>query len=127
MIDESFIRAWADDLRSGRFKQGCDSLRIEIAEGGEHYCCLGVAALRLGYEVSPADSFYAGSFILRKEIGFQEACSMLVEDHVKAIDELLGEEGLCYQLAEWNDEGMSFEAIADKIDSALEKAKEGAP
>lgn len=97
-------------LRSGKYKQGQDWLRI-----GNTFCCLGVACdlyrKEFGTKWDKRDMFFGEDTVLPIEVqewfGFSdEEGSWSKEDHCSLIS--------------MNDMGKSFKEIADKIESEPE-------
>lgn len=125
-LDPEFKYMWTMMLRSGRYKQGRGYLH-NITEGT--YCCLGVAceldgtAERSGTEIGFFNSFevetYDGSgrvlpsFMIYK-YGF------VGEPGVLPVD-ILYRDGTynCPSLTQLNDNGFTFDQIADMIDFFL--------
>lgn len=96
---------WIEALRSGEYKQGKKSLKNENGA----YCCLGVLQMCVQGEVTmesegvPAD-MPSRSFYKTLDPEFDTKTSV---------------PGLAFELAERNDEGYTFEYLADIIESEV--------
>lgn len=124
-VDLGMVEAWANALRSGRYKQGRGQLAGQPLDDGEmQYCCLGVACevaiangVRLEVENAVDDGhpgiisrLYNGrvDFLpngLAARFGLQSDTGILpgVEDG--------------RSLSQYNDDGASFDRIADLIEA----------
>lgn len=117
------VEEWTDALRSGEYKQGKYALRNTRNE----FCCLGVACDLLGIvwkdtpkEITkiinnpedPEDS-------LKVKFGaYVESTTGAVKMPPENVKFPLPEHGPeITQLAKWNDEGKTFEEIADEIET----------
>lgn len=109
MLDPKFKKKWTDALRSGDYTQGQHGLCL-VSEEGAAYCCLGIAyELTYGEDSWVEDTWRTldGSYWLR---------AASVNDDTS----LFTPEGLTPKqaddLAEMNDEGKTFNELADYID-----------
>lgn len=117
---------WLDALRSGEYLQGTGALRRKVS-GKEYFCCLGVLmdlAEKQGLcEYSQHDSGY----IVEREDGsgkwFENSVLAAKVAHwagLRIMDpSVLTEDGFQNGLAELNDNGMTFEKIANCIEKQL--------
>lgn len=118
---------WVAALRSGEFAQGLRALHRIHQDGREDYCCLGVAcalAVREGVvDPGAADGDFVpneGGFIKPVRYG-KSMNSGTLPDEVRTWLGLRTEDGEFYDtenydsLAKMNDNGASFEEIADAI------------
>lgn len=110
-INQKFKRKWITALRSGKYKQGEGELKIK---GKQQFCCLGVACDVAGI----ARDKYSGKgmpFELSKTLQLRLPPFFRSAEH--------GGNGKCEEymqtLASMNDDGESFETIADEIESTL--------
>jgi hypothetical protein len=105
-------KQWVAALRSGKYEQGNVQLRSEE----DRYCCLGVAcelAVEAGV-IEPARGSVSGSFL------YGNHSSLLPEAVLKWMDLRTvsgGFYGRGQSLAAMNDNGATFEEIADLIES----------
>lgn len=107
---------WVAALRSGEFNQVCETLRDDADDGTSPcFCCLGVLcelAARDGV-IKPWNGLYDGAVAelpesVRTWAELDDSCGNCVD---------IGE---IYQtLAEHNDDGCTFSAIADAIEAQL--------
>jgi hypothetical protein len=123
-VKEEFKTPWVENLRSGKYKQGQDYLKLKYDADDVRHCCIGVLAEQVGLpcveEFDGTFTFYpkgADPKIVRANgMGSMEKKGALFE-------ETLEEVGLSSQdqetLIGMNDNGMSFEAIADWIERHL--------
>jgi hypothetical protein len=98
-------KKWVEALRSGRYEQGAGKLRYN-----DSFCCLGVAchlsADELELEVKVVDGLYK----YNDNGGYLPI----------AVKEWLGiTEGLMLDLVDMNDNGRSFDEIANQIEENL--------
>ena len=109
-----FFPIWAEALRSGKYKQGHGGLRSE----GNRFCCLGVAC-DLGSKNAWDWDDPTGLGAYGGEVGVPDA-------ETQQLMGLYFDEDGC--LAEANDDGFTFEEIADYLEQAAtlppEKAKQ---
>lgn len=61
MINQEFLKSWIGDLRSGEFPQ----IRRDLSND-YGYCCLGVAARRLGFDL---DNVSTGIYSTLEDLG----------------------------------------------------------
>lgn len=104
-LPEDFKKKWLEALRSGEYKQGKKHLVIANNNNkNKYYCCLGVAGkiCGLGDEHMKNFDFLTENFA---NCGIPEI--------------LIGEFGEAAELAEMNDNGNTFEEIADYIEKEL--------
>ena len=100
-------KEWVEALRSGDYKQTKETLKGELPEGGVGYCCLGVLAETMGYELEVEP--YLGdeeSFFYRREGPehiYTELANGMGEDFV-------------VELIRHNDNKLSFKEISDIIE-----------
>ena len=100
-------KEWVEALRSGNYKQTKETLKGELPEGGVGYCCLGVLAEIMGYELE-----------VEPYVGDKENTLYNREGpkHIYEKFEYDMEGGFVDLLTNYNDEVMSFEEIADIIE-----------
>lgn len=103
-LPESFKKMWLEALRSGEYKQTDGTLCKKIGDRYE-YCVLGVAA-----KIGSCQDIIDKGFITSKQ-GVKHT------DNFPKI--LTGETKLTEGLAEMNDEGRTFEELADYIEKTL--------
>lgn len=103
-------KLWIAALRSGEFKQGKGFLKIE-----DHYCCLGVACQVLGLEFdAPDDSGVSECDSARYGAPESVIKGLALSDDIgRRVNETNEEDSL----TELNDNGASFEEIADIIEA----------
>lgn len=118
-------RKWADALRSGEYAQGRNGLAGRLADGSTQHCCLGVLCevalkdgLSLVVDERPADPAtgvvsdmaYSGrlGYLPRSVAEWAGLAGELIDD-VSAQD----------VLADLNDNGATFDRIADLIEELL--------
>lgn len=108
---------WTTALRSGEYKQGRSVLR----DDSDRYCCLGVLANICGLQWIPAGGDYATP--VRNADGYSRqwiSGSELLPPPVKAaLNQLHEHRRVEVALADMNDSGSKFPAIADWIDHNL--------
>jgi hypothetical protein len=104
-------KEWVEALHSGKYKQGRGQLEDE--HGG--LCCLGLACKLAGVDVGPSSRFhriFVPSIGLNNTIG--DLCDYV---ELKPVADMLNlNSDQCNDLAERNDEGWSFSAIAEYIE-----------
>jgi hypothetical protein len=115
---------WIEMLRSGQFRQTRGQLK-RVHGGVERYCCLGVACELYSVKVGGfwnrndffADVLFDGT---EDDIIYED---LSVTNSTELPDRVLNWFGLTAdeqgQLAEWNDARMSFNKIADTIETLL--------
>lgn len=141
MVNEANMQKWLDALRSGKFKQGRAFLVQRRGSGQFVHCCLGVGAevmgcKRLTYSNSDTRAgfrFKSGQKLRYPGVEFAEWLGISTRDTVKWSPVLnanqdqinsvvppngryMGLSGLI-PLSNLNDEGYSFEEIADLIET----------
>lgn len=127
-MDQEIKRQWVAALRSGDYKQGNGALRERHGDGvSDTYCCLGVLcdiAVKADVISQPdlgeaEEPGYTEHFYLHGYLGAQS----YLPDEVVAWAGLPSEnpdiEGDAATLSELNDEGASFDDIADLIEEQL--------
>ena len=103
-MTKEFKDKWIAALRSGEYKQ-CECQ----LQKGQSYCCLGVACVIAGNEIPHPELIELVSPIY------------FIDDSFKGVpSELIGDEGLPGTLSRLNDQGNSFECIADWIEKNIE-------
>lgn len=102
MLDKKFKNKWIKALKGGKFTQGEGRL-YKKDESGEKYCCLGVAGIICGI---PKEMLYK-SFLERYPLSYN------IPKDIK------GQKEVAAHLANMNDNGKSFEEIADYIKKNL--------
>jgi hypothetical protein len=106
-------KRWLDALRSGKFKQGREALRSNHG-GDTRHCCLGVLC-----ELAVEDG------VARRKGNRYLDCSEILPRDVQHWAELddpnpsVRGQGFSVCLAEMNDSGKDFNAIADIIEEQL--------
>jgi hypothetical protein len=105
------IRVWIDALRSGNYNQTTGTLKEQLPDGDYGYCCLGVCVSVLGEEPQAE---------IRDDVNFIEEDPMSV---YRKLEEELGKIGIDQDiLIQMNDEGKTFQEIADRIEEMMEDA-----
>jgi hypothetical protein len=112
-LDPEFKEKWVSALRSGEFEQGLHRLYLNNT-----YCCLGVAGELCG--ISPSEMENKGVFIVDP---LDVACenTLLINDGILP-KQIIGEStsnNIVYELTSMNDNGSSFNKIADWIEENL--------
>lgn len=109
------MQKWINALRSGEYDQGAG----DLFKGGQ-YCCLGVLCDVLGYQPSEGDY----DFVTPKAKRPVNAVGGIGPDS----ESNEGIAGLPLQvrrtLADWNDQGVTFEQISDWLEEYLEQCME---
>ena len=100
-------KKWVEALRSGDYKQTKETLKGELPEGGVGYCCLGVLAEIMGYELE-----------VEPYVGDEENILYDREGPKHIYEKFQCDIGgdLVEELITHNDEGMSFWRISDIIE-----------
>ena len=101
---------WVDALRSGKYKQTKETLKGELPEGGVGYCCLGVLADIMGYEIE-VETYIGGGEWLKYET---EGPKHIYEDFKASAG---GD--FVDLLMRHNDNGMPFRKISDIIEREM--------
>ena len=107
MLPKAFKAKWVKALRSGKYKQGTETLKT-----GDRYCCLGVACAMQN------DTLFLGGGTI---------CQMTVDLNKIKIPKILQSseygfdrnESVPSRLIHMNDEGKSFKYIASYIERYL--------
>ena len=116
---KQFKKAWVKALRSGDYRQGQGKLVVHDAVTcTDQFCCLGVAAnllIKKGHKGEWFESYGEWMFGVR---GGKRSDIILTEVAVTPdwLKERLREDDLENRLAKMNDNGMSFDQIADHIE-----------
>lgn len=101
---------WIQALRSGSYEQGREYLRTELKSGENRFCCLGV----LGHMIDPTR--WKKRHELRHETIFVfvalDESSLFLGEEIAGLDLPTQE-----RLSEMNDDGRSFDEIADWIEA----------
>ena len=105
-MDQKFKEKWVKALRSGRYKQGTGRLRSD----DNNFCCLGVAANIAGVPCEHNEDWSAYDY------KFDEN-TLLFATIPNGWNGITYEEG--DSLAKMNDNGATFEEIADYIEENL--------
>lgn len=100
-MNKDLKEKWITALRSGKYKQGKGQLRDNI-DGEYHYCCLGILCEVAGLQISPGGMHIAGA-----PEGYEP---------LQKINKNFNPVG---ELARMNDDGHSFEEIADYIEENI--------
>lgn len=99
------LRLLVKELRSGKYKQGSGQLVVP-GDSGLFYCCLGIACKVLKYKTEEIQQeFHLG-------LGDSAKNTFLSEEVATRFGFSVDQQK---ELAEMNDEGESFEQIADEI------------
>lgn len=120
-MDAKAKKIWVRALRSGDYKQSKSYLCIESQPGsGPSFCCLGVLCEELGdgHWTFVGKSFLQETPHWRYSHGSQKTKhdAMPPEEFMKSIGLYIG---AAEDLAQLNDEGASFDEIADYIKASL--------
>ena len=108
---------WINALRSGKYKQGRDNLRH-----GDHFCCLGVLCDLVNkdnWQDNPKDSGRPPSWVdgdLTYDAG---GLPIALGERLFTSKSASVGDVFCF-LVQKNDDGFSFEQIADYIEAELE-------
>lgn len=123
------ITEWIAALRSGDYKQG-EKILLTVEDGGEkRYCCLGVAC-ELARKNNWIDGWWEGNWFLTARFdpineGKLAATKMFYQYLPPSLAQLLGITPCCDlpkgSAASMNDNGATFEEIADAIEDAFLK------
>jgi hypothetical protein len=104
---------WLEALRSGKYKQGINTLRSRSNDKTEYrYCCLGVLQMVVGGETENSN-LPTGGWLTKHNISFRDAVGDFA---VAPLLESLGDTA-----ANCNDCGIPFEEIADAIEKELDR------
>ena len=104
-MDKKIKKKWLKALRSGKYKQGMGTLRIE-----DRFCCLGVLCDLLDPKKWEQDEYDELRFRYLGERGLLPT-GIKVELNINPIDEL--------KVIDMNDTGLHFNRIADWIEENL--------
>lgn len=110
-LDPEFKKKWLEALRSGKFKQGSRRLYDKTSGG---YCCLGVALTICGL----GKDFMEGRHFVCDDDTFPHVKPKDVPNFPEALI-YTDSYSLAYGLSSMNDNGDSFEEIADYIEKHL--------
>ena len=110
---------WLTALRSGEYAQGSQRLR----RSDDTFCCLGVLcdlAVKAGVIEEPVQEFNMGSYMY----GSQQNSAFLPDEvanwaDVDRFGQKYDDPEAVRDLAKMNDDGETFEAIADVIEAAF--------
>jgi hypothetical protein len=101
---------WIKALRSGDYKQTRGTLKGELPDGGTGYCCLGVLAEIMGYEVEK-QGIIEGSLS-----GYSSEGPLSIYEHLR---DVIGWDYID-TLIHYNDEtDLDFKEIADYIERKI--------
>ena len=122
-MKSEIAKLWVDALRSGEYNQGLGVLAREIEFDGEihkSYCCLGVLCIVAKNQGIPLELGRVFDSTITSFDGYTSSLPPSVEDwagmHTPNGDLLKG-----YSLAYKNDDGNTFEEIANVIESHVEE------
>lgn len=116
-LPKEFRKKWLEALRSGDFGQ----IQSALADGDNNYCCLGVACKAAGYSDYHLRQLNSETNTAKTPSGRKTSFAGYISngDHtfnLKKVPEVLhGDHGLPEKLADFNDEGYSFSAIANFV------------
>lgn len=128
MANSELIRKWVDALRSGKYAQGTEHLRIEseYPEMQDAYCCLGVACDLSGLGHFDGESYMGEYGVLPVAVqyflGLNERNPEIPYFVANKYAPEIMATRLSYDnitLAELNDKGATFEQIADIIEAVF--------
>lgn len=110
-MNKKIKNKWVKALRSGKYKQGTEALKITHDGDGEAaFCCLGVLCDIVGDKVSIKQGLDLPRNSTLKKVGLPT-----VDKH----DPFSDTNGVVVKLASFNDGGRSFNWIASYIDRYL--------
>lgn len=115
-MDKTFQDKWVAALRSGEYEQGCMALgHLPIGGGRIRFCCLGVACELLVAEkrAKRFDSYVVCGSYQYGERGCVTSKTLITPELREKIG--LGQSNAA-RFANMNDQGSSFEEIADEIE-----------
>lgn len=117
------VEKWIAALRSGNFKQG-QYVLCEVGESENKYCCLGVACELFKDELHlrVEEELYTTPFGPRRNVKAYNRVKIALPESVKNFLGLASWNGKVSEhssLAAMNDEGVSFEKIANIIELNL--------
>lgn len=129
-MDPTTKQKWLSALRSGNYQQGEGKLKITNEDNSElFYCCLGVLCEIKGLDTEPGllrepeggEAFWDYQFVFPQSSGgdtwMVKQSSMPMEDWM--VNECGLEQRHAEVLAAMNDNGVSFEGIANWIEANL--------
>ena len=100
-------KEWVEALRSGNYKQTKGTLKGKLPEGGVGYCCLGVLAEIMGYELEVELYIEDGEYVLYYGEGPKHIYEKFEYDMEGVFVDVL---------TNHNDKGVSFKEISDIIE-----------
>lgn len=103
---------WIEALRSGRYAQGKNYLRVK-----DTYCCLGVLCDITGTEWKPMDG--SDCYGSKGWTGIPNPYECYPKEIIPAMQQDVKDESLQWLLSRMNDDGKSFNEIADWIEENL--------
>jgi len=106
-------KKWVEALRSGKYKQTKDYLKIKKASGYSH-CCLGVLCEVAGSRMSPIPDYTISGTVYG--VGKEQDAEMLTENMARRFGISLFD---AKTLASMNDQGKSFREIATYINRKI--------
>ena len=101
---EDFKQKWVEALRSGRYKQVQGTLKGKKEDGSVGYCCLGVALDIIGVRVRTESLDKYDTYSSEGSMGHYDRLDKKMPPEIK------------HRGIEMNDDGHSFEEIADMIE-----------
>ncbi len=115
-MDKEIAEKWVKALRSGKYEQGKNTLCSIDEKGNKKYCCLGVLNEVLGIEgvLNEEESV----LYYDKEEQSLNVKALKLAKMESTIGDIKGYD-IC--LAVLNDDGQSFETIADTIEHYVEE------
>jgi len=118
-MNKENVAKWVAALRSGEYKQGQRALRYEDLTGETRHCCLGVLCELAGIEITNSQDKLPRAYPAAQWLGIETTTDNL-ENGVTVVGSLDGEPPTMHYLSGINDQGVSFERIADLIENADE-------
>lgn len=112
-MDQELRTRWLEALRSGKYTQGKERLKTRNDDGSASHCCLGVLAEVMGVPSALPNSLAVRSYRFDFGNGVTDT-AYLPGDLVPGLNQQ--NQSL---LADMNDEGKSFDEIADYIEEHL--------
>lgn len=119
-VDSTFIAKWIEALRSGKYRQGKGYLFIDAPDddvNGKAHCCIGVACDLIdhdGWINIAKDQFVADEF--QDEYIYDPVDTVWNRYSNDQLELPWLERDAAGKLADWNDHGVSFNQIADRIE-----------
>ena len=114
-MKEQVAKTWVEALRSGDYKQ-----TTGVLYDGKGYCCLGVLCCLMGYKFEKAEGSWS---VVGSRKTKDDACKLVPPWEIVEKVGMASNNGQIYfdtdeyvVLAGMNDEGQSFETIADFIE-----------